>query len=129
MLRRATSDLPWRARQYSMQYAPCPAVFFLLLVSSGHSLHTPYLSNKANVFGVESTGHCQSKDRWLSRQEGHLLGICFKGGFFVCLFHIGGRNLCLLTVVSWGTLFFIDTSVLSFDVIILQCIVCHSEMK
>lgn len=86
MLRRATSDLPWCAWQCSMQYALCPAVFFLLLVSPGHSLHTPYLSDKTNVFGAESTGHCQSKNRWLSRLDRHLLGISFRGGllfFFI----------------------------------------------
>lgn len=75
MLRRATSEWPQCAWQHSMQYALCPAVVFLLVVSPGHSLHTPYLSNKTNVFSAESTGHCQSKDRWLSRLDGHLLGI------------------------------------------------------
>lgn len=58
------------------------AVFFLLLVSPGHSLCTPYLSNKINGFGAESTGHCQSKDRWISRLNGRLLGICFRGVMF-----------------------------------------------
>lgn len=128
VLRRATSDLSWCAGRYNIQQGRARIVFSLLLVSPNHSLHAPCLSNKTNGFGAESPGHCQSKDRWCSRLDGHLLGICYQG-FGVCFFfYIGGINLYLLTVISWGALFFIDTSVLFSNVIILHCIVCHSEM-
>lgn len=53
----------------------------------------------------------------------------FWGFVLGVVFPIGGRNLFLLTVISWGTLSFIDTSALSFELITPHCIVRHSEMK
>lgn len=70
----------------TLQGEPCPAGVALLSGPPGRSVHTPHLSSKTNAFGAESTGHCQSKDGWLSRMDGHHLGICFRGwgrGFFI----------------------------------------------
>lgn len=120
-LRRAAAELPWCAQQCSKQHVPSLAASLPPLVSL-YILCTCQIKQMFEMLRalVTATAEINGFPGRTDTFWGFVLGVVFP---------IGGRNLFLLTVISWGTLSFIDTSVFSFELITPHCIVCHTEMK
>jgi len=76
-LRRAAAQLPLCAQQCCKQDVPSLAASLPPLVC----LYIVCTCQIKQMLEVLSVGHCRSWDKWLSRQDRHLLGICFRGCF------------------------------------------------